>query len=69
MTHRITPSNHAAGTSRKRRRQEKLWARNALRNDEYVEMLEDKARRRKKLPEVSEREKEDYAAWLTFSIA
>lgn len=47
----INPS----GTSRKRRRQEKRWARDALRDDEYVELLEEKAskRRKKQLPEVS----------------
>jgi hypothetical protein len=46
--------NARAGSSRKRRREEKRWARDALRDDEYVSMLEEKAKRRTKLPEVSE---------------
>lgn len=45
------PSN-IAGPGRKRRRQEKKWERDALRDDEYVEQLEEKAKRRRKLPEV-----------------
>ena len=49
---RTTAPSNTAGPGRKRRRQEKKWERDALRDDEYVEQLEEKAKRRKKLPEV-----------------
>jgi len=43
------------GGGRKRRRRERRWAQDALRDDEYIEMLENEAtrKRKKQLPEIS----------------
>ena len=46
MSTLVTSYPSAAVLSRKRKRQLKLWEQDALRDDEYVEMLEQKAKKR-----------------------
>lgn len=55
-------------SSKKRRRQEKRWAEDALRDDEYIEMLEDKAKKARKpaLPEISIQSKQPNESMKAF---